>query len=165
MSKSVLSPKTFDQLAELHVAGLFAEAGWNVYFPHRDKGFDFVAMKSVQGEFIIRPVQVKGKYPEEGTKDHDVYGYVGTLTQRYPEMVLAIPYFERGAIPILKHVAFMPDCMIRPRGKGFRCEPAKFKNGSAFPRGDHKKFFDDVGLQRLQIKSWFREGLKGLIDG
>lgn len=160
ISKSVLSPKTFDQLAELHVAGLFAEKGWNVYFPHRDKGFDFVAMKFVQGKFIIRPVQVKGKYPEEGTKDHDVYGYVGPLTQRDPEMVLAIPYFERGAIPILKHVAFMPDCMIRPRGKGFRCEPAKFIKGSASPRGEHKIFFDDTGLRRLEIESWSQEKLR-----
>ena len=95
------SPKIFDQLAELHVAGLFAEAGWNVYFPHRDKGFDFVAVKLAQEEFIIRPVQVKGKYPEEGKKDYKAYGYIGKLTQRHPEMVLAIPYFEFGAIPIL----------------------------------------------------------------
>ena len=58
------APKEFSQLAELHVAGLFAEAGWRVYFPHRDDGFDFIAAKPVDGKIVIRPVQVKGKYPE-----------------------------------------------------------------------------------------------------
>lgn len=31
-----------DYFAELYVAGRLADAGWNVYFPHRDKGFDFI---------------------------------------------------------------------------------------------------------------------------
>lgn len=29
-----------DYSAELVVASTFAEAGWNIYFPHRDQGFD-----------------------------------------------------------------------------------------------------------------------------
>lgn len=29
-----------DYLAELHVAGLLADAGWNVCFPHRDESAD-----------------------------------------------------------------------------------------------------------------------------
>ena len=53
-----------DYFAELYVAGLMANAGWNVYFPHRDKGMDFIISKTGADESeIIRPVQVKGKYP------------------------------------------------------------------------------------------------------
>ncbi len=146
------APKTFDQLAELHVAGLFAEAGWNVYFPHRDKGFDFIAVKLVEGTFVIRPVQVKGKYPETGKNSYRTYGYIGKLSQIHPDMVLAIPYFESGNIPILKHVAFMPLGMIRGHSRGHKCEPAKFVDGSTYPRGEHAKFFDHAGLVRLEIK-------------
>jgi hypothetical protein len=43
MSTENGAPRTFHQLAELHVSGLLAEYGWNVYFPHRDKGFDFIS--------------------------------------------------------------------------------------------------------------------------
>src|SRR5229473_1817256 len=53
-----------DYFAELYVAGRFADAGWNVYFPHRDKGFDFIISKPhAEVGQLIRPVQVKGKYP------------------------------------------------------------------------------------------------------
>jgi hypothetical protein len=151
------APKTFDQLAELHVAGLFAEAGWNVYFPHRDKGFDFIAVKPVDGSFVIRPVQVKGKYPEADKNSYQAYGYIGRLSQIHPEMVLAIPYFESGAIPVLKHVAFMPFSMVRPHSRAYRCQPAKFSNGSAYPRADHASFFDHVGLSRLENRTWSSE--------
>lgn len=34
--KAGVAPKTFDQLAELHVAGLLAEKDWRIYFPHRN---------------------------------------------------------------------------------------------------------------------------------
>jgi hypothetical protein len=153
------APRTFDQLAELHVSGLFAEYGWSVYFPHRDKGFDFIAIKSVDGSFVIRPVQVKGKYPEAGKNSYSTYGYVGKLSQTHPDMVLAIPYFESGNIPILKHVAFMPLGMVRPHSRGYRCQPAKFVNGSACPRGDHAKFFDHMGLSRIESQTWTQETL------
>jgi len=55
--------KTRDYFAEMYVAGILADAGWNVYFPRRDKGFDFVITKHVGSRTIIRAVQVKGKYP------------------------------------------------------------------------------------------------------
>ena len=56
-------PKPSDYFAELYVAGRFADAGWNVYFPHRDQGFDFVISKVIGVDTVLRPVQVKGKYP------------------------------------------------------------------------------------------------------
>src|SRR2546423_1890750 len=65
-----------DYFAELFVAGRFAEAGWNVYFPHRDEGFDFLVAKNTgRGHQLIRPVQVKGKYPRRGKKNKPTYGY------------------------------------------------------------------------------------------
>src|SRR5438128_375171 len=64
-----------DYFAELYVAGLVADAGWNVYFPHRDRGLDFIASKTGgDGQQIIRPVQVKGKYPCKGKTDKQYYG-------------------------------------------------------------------------------------------
>jgi hypothetical protein len=152
------NPKTFEQLAELHVAGLFAEENWNVYFPHRDEGFDFIAVKKVDDKFIIRPVQVKGKYPEGGKKDRVRYGYVGTLSQRDPRMVLAIPYFELGEVPTIKHVAFMPSYKIKEHStRGYRCEPAEFVNGSPSPRKDYRIFFDLNGLRRVGTQTWADE--------
>ena len=72
--------KVSDYFAELFVAGRLADAGWNVYFPHRDQGFDFIITKTVNaGEMLIRPVQVKGKYPTGEKGDQGVYGYVGAL--------------------------------------------------------------------------------------
>jgi len=159
------APKTFDQLAELHVAGLFAEGGWRVYFPHRDDGFDFIAAKPLHDGMLIRPVQVKGKYPEDEKTDKTTYGYVGRLSQTHPEMVLAIPYFSIGALPIVQHVAFMPLCAIRPhKSRGYRCEPAKFAGGLAAPRGEHKKYFDHVGLEWLSERTWANEIVIGLLD-
>lgn len=53
-----------DYFAELYVAGSMAKAGWNVYFPHRDKGFDFIISKLIGGKrWVVRPVQVKSKTP------------------------------------------------------------------------------------------------------
>ncbi len=83
--------KIKDYFAELYVAGRLADAGWNIYFPHRDEGFDFVISKFVGDVPLLRPVQVKGKYPTGEKGDKLKYGYVGKLTQTHPEMVLAIP--------------------------------------------------------------------------
>jgi hypothetical protein len=152
-----IAPKEFSQLAELHVAGLVAEAGWRIYFPHRDDGFDFIAVRSVENETLIRPVQVKGKYPVHEKLDKKRYGYIGKLTQTNPEMVLAIPYFEVGSIPTVRHVAFMPFTMLRPHSRGWRCEPAKLASGLAVPRREYAKYFDDTGVKRLKSKDWSAE--------
>jgi hypothetical protein len=55
------APETRDYFAELYVAGLFGDAGWAVYFPKRDVGFDFVVSKQVGARMLIRPVQVSRK--------------------------------------------------------------------------------------------------------
>lgn len=144
-----------DYFAELYVAGSFATAGWNIYFPHRDKGFDFIVSKSdSRGGQILRPVQVKGKYPT-GTKGNKTsYGYVGRLSQHHPEMVLAIPFFPTGFAPAPTCVAYMPVSLVRRHSRGFRCEPACFRAGSATPRRDYSRFFDDAGLKLLESPGW-----------
>lgn len=147
-------PRTFAQLAELYVAGLFAEEGWRVYFPHQDDGFDFIAMKDQADVSLIRPVQVKGKYPTDKKLDNRAIGFTGELTRRHPEMVLAIVYFEVSDVPVIRHVAFMPPSMFKENKRGIRCLPAKFQQGKAVPRGDHAKFFDRKGLQQIVNRDW-----------
>jgi len=144
-----------DYFAELYVAGRFADAGWNIYFPHRDMGFDFIVSKpdGKEGQ-IIRPVQVKGKYPAEEKGDKAIYGYVGRLSQLHPEMVLAIPFFSRQSPAMPTCVAYMPISLIRKHSRGFRCQPTSFKSGVAFPRRDYAKFFDENGLHLLEEPSW-----------
>jgi len=144
-----------DYFAELYVAGRFADAGWNVYFPHRDKGFDFIISKphAIVGQ-LIRPVQVKGKYPTEEKGDKTVYGYIGRLTQTHPEMVLAIPFFSKQQASVPNCVAYLPLTLLRTHTRGFRCQPASFRAGRAEPRRDYKKFFDDSGLDLLEKPEW-----------
>lgn len=149
-----------DYFAELFVAGRFADAGWNIYFPHRDKGFDFIASKETDaGHYLIRPVQVKGKYPTKGKGDKTVYGYVGRLSTLHAEMVLAIPFFARDGTEVPTCVAYLPRAIIRKHSRGFRCQPASFRDGSPAPRRDYAKFFDTSGLALLEAPSWKDSGI------
>ena len=144
-----------DYFAELYVAGVLARRGWNVYFPHRDEGFDFIISKLIGSEMLIRPVQVKGKYPESQKTDKIVYGYVGKLSQFHPEMVLAIPYFPvliKNSHPTC--IAYMPWGQVKRHARGFRCEPAGFRNGMPAPRRDYAGFFDDHGLELLESEKF-----------
>jgi hypothetical protein len=134
----VAAPSTRDYFAELYVAGIFGDAGWSVYFPKRDVGFDFVISKNIGDSSLLRPVQVKGLYPTKEKKDKTTYGYQGTLTSVHPDMVLALPFFSavhRGASP--ECIAYMPLSQIRPRSSergGYRCVPAKLVSGCPAPR-------------------------------
>lgn len=155
--------KTSDYFAELYVAGRFAEAGWNVYFPRRDRGFDFIVSKALtDGQQMLRPVQVKGKYPIAEKRDVVTYGYVGDLSERHPEMVLAIPFFANDAREIPTCVAYMPPSLIRTSISGkFRCEPASLAKAVAKPRRDYAQFFNDAGLQLVERPEWARMTLTG----
>jgi hypothetical protein len=146
--------KVSDYFAELYIADRFADAGWNVYFPHRDTGFDFIVTKPTDlGHDLILPVQVKGKYPTEGKGDKVAYGYVGELSRTHPDMVLVIPFFSKLR-PIPSCIAYMPLSLVRPHSRGFRCEPASFRGGAIAPRRDYAKFFDQGGLQLLEREDW-----------
>jgi hypothetical protein len=146
---------TRDYFAEMYVAGVFADAGWNVYFPRRDKGFDFIVSKpDGDGGQILRPAQVKGKYPTSAKTDKTVYGFNTKLSQVHPEMVLAIPYFPYGASPAPTCIAYIPRSLIKASSRGYRCSPASFKKGVAAPRRQYQKFFDETGLSRLESPEW-----------
>jgi hypothetical protein len=149
---------TNNRKSKLYVAGRLADAGWNIYFPHRDEGFDFVISKFVGDVPLLRPVQVKGKYPTDEKGNKLVYGYVGKLTQTPPEMVLAIPYFS-GTASVPCCVAYMPMVAVKPHARGFRCEPATYRGSMAQPRRDYQKFFDDTGIHRLDSLTWNKESL------
>jgi hypothetical protein len=108
------APATRDVFAELYVAGVLADAGWNVYFPTRDIGFDFIATKVIDAQVVIRPIQVKGKYPTAGKGDVRFYGYGGWLSQLHRDMVLAIAFFTSTRSPAPLHIAYMPFGQVRP---------------------------------------------------
>ncbi len=144
-----------DYFAELYVAGLMAGAGWNVYFPHRDRGLDFIACKTGEdGHQIIRPVQVKGKYPLGDKTDKATYGFVGHLNQIHPDMVLAIPFFADTSVAPPLFVAFMPYSAIKPHKRGYRCEPAYFAAMRPRKRREFLKYIDKAGLALIERTDW-----------
>ena len=147
---------TRDYFAEMYVAGILADNGWNVYFPRRDQGFDFIITKPEGSRILVRPVQVKGKYPQSIKRDAAFYGYMGQLSQLHPDMVLAIPFFSTdhtGVAP--DHIAYMPRCQIRPqRSWGFQYVPARYRAGKAEPRRDFTKYFDRAGMIYMESDDW-----------
>lgn len=149
-------PNQRDEFAEQYVAGIFADAGWSVYFPRKDKGFDFIISKNTADGMIIRPVQVKGKFPETRTAIRRKYGYRGRLTALHPDMVLAIPLFtslRRLSYPDC--VAYMPRNHIsEPKKNLFWCGPAKLINGQVSPKDSFRKYFDEEGLKALEARDW-----------
>ena len=152
------APHQRDYFAELYVAGLMGDAGWAVYFPKRDVGFDFIVTRVVNGDVLIRPVQVKGLYPTETKGDKTGYGYIGRLTQLHDDMVLALPYFSTDRVgPAPVCIAYMPKCEIRTTvARGFKCTPAKFTSSRAEPRPTFKHYFDLEGLQAISSPTWGR---------
>ena len=152
-SKSIFDMPN-DYFAELYVAGSLAKAGWNVYFPHRDKGFDFIISKLIDDKrWVIRPVQVKSKSPET-TATRAAYGYIGELSARHPDMVLAIPYFTRVCAGKPVCIAYMPELSILPHARGFQCRPARLENSQVSARPECMHFFDDAGIAAMEEESW-----------
>jgi hypothetical protein len=145
-----------DYFAEMYVAGILADHGWNIYFPRRDKGFDFIITKELGDRMLVRPVQVKGLYPTEVKTDKTVYGYTGRLTQLHPDMVLALPYFPTdvtGVAPV--HIAYMPRSRVRKQAsRGYRCVPAQFVDSAPRPRRDSQRYFDLDGIRAMESLDW-----------
>jgi hypothetical protein len=144
-----------DYFAEMYVAGILADNGWNIYFPRRDQGFDFIITKPLGDQIIVRPVQVKGKYPGSGRMALPAYGYVGALSQLHPDMVLAIAFFSTDAASVAPdHIAYMPRNQIRPCTRGYACNPAKFSNDRVEPRRDYRRYFDKGGMLLMESSEW-----------
>jgi hypothetical protein len=149
--------KSRDLFAELYVAGALADAGWHIYFPKRDFGFDFIVTKRVGGSIIIRPVQVKGKYPTPRKTDKAQFGYTGELSQLHPEMVLAIPFFTTTRFHSPNCVAYIPRRIVRQHSKypdWYTSFPALFRSGAAEPRRDYRRFFDEPGIRFMESLDW-----------
>lgn len=143
------APSTRDYFAEMYVAGLLADAGWDIYFPRRDKGFDMIVTRPTADGTIVRPVQVKGKYATDDKTNKSVYGYVGGLTALHDDMVLVIPYFTSSDAAAPRLVAWAPRSALRKVARGFAFEPATFVSGHPQMRRDFKHFFGDEGLRAL----------------
>jgi hypothetical protein len=147
-----------DEFAEQYVAAIFADARWSVYFPRKDKGFDFIVSKNTEDGIIIRPVQVKGKFPETATAVRKKYGYRGTLTAVHRDMVLAIPLFtslERLAHPDC--IAFLPLTKITEPKKGlFYCAPAKLEKGKVSAKESYRCYFGEDGLKAVERANFGR---------
>lgn len=140
---------TRDYFAEMYVAGLLADAGWDIYFPRRDKGFDMIVSRPAGGTTIVRPVQVKGKYASESKTAKARYGYVGRLTAFHDDMILAMPFFTStsAAAPCL--IAWLPKHAIKKSSRGWSCEPAQFVDGEPRARPGFAHFFGEPGLRAL----------------
>ena len=143
---SLGAPQTRDYFAEMYVAGVLADAGWDVYFPRRDKGFDMIVSRPAGASTIVRPVQVKGKYATDEKTDKASYGYVGRVTAFHDDMILAIPYFTSQSLGAPMLIAWMPRGEIKPHSKGWRCEPARFVGGVPEARPGYAHFFGAAGL-------------------
>lgn len=148
--------RTREDFAELYVAGLMADAGWEIYFPRKDKGFDFIAAKRWGTSFIVRPVQVKGKFPTRTKKSTPSFGYIGKLTALTPDMVLAIAFFSPiRSDPNRCSIAWISRKRIRTqKSKGYRCCPAKLSQGEIVPKDSFKNYFDKKGLRSLGRPTW-----------
>lgn len=144
-----------DYLAARQVASLFADAGWNLFFPQWKRDFDFIAAKAAdRGEQMLRPVQVKAKYPSVDQRDRESYGFAGKLGPVHPELVLAIPYFaaNRSGRPVC--VAFLPMSLIQGHEGEHRAEPARLLNGLPSARPEYARFFDGAGLALIESPDW-----------
>jgi hypothetical protein len=144
-----------DQFAEMYVAGILADDGWELFFPYRDRGFDFVIFRQIDGHDIWRPVQVKGLYKTYESEKGGGYGFHGRLSRRHPEMVLAMPYFTSQARQAPHTIGFMPNQWIRTSSNAtadrpHRCEPARVVDGIPEARPNFARFFDEQGLLLLQ---------------
>jgi hypothetical protein len=150
--KSTAAPQTRDYFAEMYVAGVLADAGWDVYFPRRDRGFDMIASRPTADTTIVRPVQVKGKYATNEKTDKASYGYVGGLTAFHDDMILVLPYFTSESLGAPQLIAWMPRSTIRPHSRGWRCQPARFVGGSPAPRPGYSQFFGASGLAAFEAQ-------------
>ena len=150
------APATRDYFAEMYVAGLMADAGWNVYFPRRDRGFDFISTIENDQGTLVRPVQVKGFYPTRDKTDKTVYGYGGPLSQLHEDMILALVFFPLGSTAgTPDQIAYMPRTQIRKRSRGgYRCVPCSIVDGQIVQRREFTRYFDTVGLAEASSRAW-----------
>jgi hypothetical protein len=145
--------------AELYIAHKFSNVGWDIYFPHKDKGFDFIASRRCKsGKDLVRPVQVKCKYPTTEHTPKHTYGFEGYLSRLHPEMVVVIMFFTYGCYETPEIVAYMPVTQLTKSPSGYRCIPAHRIGGEPKPRPEYAHFFGDEGLAWVANEDWVKQG-------
>lgn len=146
--------KLRDQFAEMYVAGCFMDAGWQVFFPHRDEGFDFIAAKRTPTGTFLRPVQVRGCYRQPGARaKKSAYGKgLITLSQTHPDMVVAMPFFSEQSPHHPHGVVYLrlPDLKTNGVKGNLYSYPAQLVEGVARPRPSYEGLFGAAGLARLE---------------
>ena len=110
-----------------------ADAGWDVYFTHRDQGFDLVTTLTTSEGTIVRPVQGEGQIFDEGqTEKGPVTAMLGGRRPSTSHVV--IPLFAGMSDKAPNHIAWMPRSEILPMTKDrWRGEPARFNGGAPEP--------------------------------
>lgn len=152
-----------NQFAEMYVAGCFMDAGWQVFFPQRDEGFDFIVAKRTANGTCLRPVQVRGCYrqPDAKVKNKATYGK-GTilLSQIHSDMVVAIPFFSEQSPHYPHGVAYLrlPDLKTNSEKGNFYSYPAQLRDGVAQARPSYAGLFGAAGLARLEADSATLDG-------
>lgn len=106
---------------------------------------------------LVRPVQVKGVYPEAIKGDKKTFGRTMNLTALHPQMVLVMPFFQyaitKSASPT--YVGFFP--IIRnedPDDNEYKIQPAKLTNGVISIRKESQRFFGDEGVAAVSELLW-----------
>lgn len=144
------------EFAELYAAGLFADRGWTVYFPRADKGFDFIATLPRGENMLVRPVQVKGVYPEKIKKGGKPFGRTLKLTAFHPQMVLVMPFFEytpeKAASPT--HVGFFAVKPLETEDGKHKFHPALLKGGKITIRKSYQTYFGNEGIEAVANQQW-----------
>ena len=139
--------------AELLVAAAFSAAGWDIFLPQFDKGIDFIAGKLLSAGYLLRPVQVRGKYPEAEGLDHKTYGVRGALTVVHPSLVLAIPFFSPRPHALVC-TAYLPLAKIGATTENglttFTALVAKLEGRRPKPRQEFVGYFDAAGLALIE---------------
>jgi hypothetical protein len=143
--------------AEFLVLQQFVDRRWEIYFPYRDKGFDFVVSKRIGSQILWRPIQVKGIYPTVKKKDRRDIGLRGKLSRLDPHMVLAMPFFKPGNSRSPVFIAYIPLSKIRQNPKLDRphwCLAASHRSGSPRKKSQFEQHYDTQGLKEVENPAW-----------
>jgi hypothetical protein len=146
------------QALELWVAQKLLLHGWQIFTPYYDEGFDFVVYKNTPNYGpLLRPIQVRGRTPQESAKLNDPnWGKDDLkLSQRHPELIVVMPFMIHGS--------FTPTCtaylpaidthVLNVNGNNGKLYtfPTKLINGLPVPNERFERYFDEPGIELLDI--------------
>jgi len=181
MTTKTTAPEVHEQLAELNVAAQLADAGWEVFLPYRDRGFDLIAARKVGRSWIVRPIQVKGRYLQKGyrrDRENEVSmrgrqeGARFPLSEPHNDLVVALVYVDTDPSPIVLCTAYLPFKVVkksvtrqtqgRRNHRVFWPAPAQWMRHaddsvSLEPKPEFDRFFDGNGIRLMARSNWSNE--------